>query len=112
MGARRCKIDRTVPAPQLLHLDMHVHMVGNGSAGSGGWLRLSGWHRFLAGFMLRAINIPRSALRGDLEKIYAEYLLEQVRTSSLDAVVLLAHERVHDESGRVVENRGSMFVPN
>ena len=28
-------------------------MVGNGVAGSGGWLRLKGWHRWLAGFMLR-----------------------------------------------------------
>ena len=34
-------------------LDIHVHMVGNGGGGSGGWLRLSGWHRWLAGFMLR-----------------------------------------------------------
>ncbi len=99
-------------APQPRRIDMHVHMVGNGFAGSGGWLRLSGWHRFLAGFMLRAINIPGSALRGDLDRIFAEYLLEQVRGSSFDAVVLLAHERVYDETGRVMEDRGSMFVPN
>src|SRR4051812_18697844 len=93
-------------------IDMHVHMVGNGGGGSGGWLRLSGWHRWLAGFMLRQLGVPGSALEGDLESIYAEQLLQRVRGSSMDAVVLLAHERVHDPDGTPREDLGSMFVPN
>lgn len=95
-----------------VRIDMHVHMVGNGAAGSGGWLRLSGWHRWLAGFMLRQLGLPRSALRGDLEKLYSDHLLELVRASSLDAIVLLAHERVHDSDGTPRDGLGSMFVPN
>jgi len=93
-------------------IDIHVHMVGNGVAGSGGWLRLKGWHRALAGFMLRQLGVPSSALEGDLENIYAEHLLRLVRQSSLDAVVLLAHERVHDADGTPRDDLGSMFVPN
>jgi predicted TIM-barrel fold metal-dependent hydrolase len=93
-------------------IDMHVHMVGNGVAGSGGWLRLKGWHRWLAGFMLRQLGIPASALEGDLEAIYAEHLGKLVREASMDAVVLLAHERVHDPDGTPREDLGSMFVPN
>ena len=95
-----------------VRIDMHVHMVGNGVGGSGGWLRLKGWHRALAGFMLRQLGMPPSSLAGDLEKIYAEHLLELVRASSLDAVVLLAHERVHDSDGTPRNDLGSMFVPN
>ncbi len=95
-----------------LRIDMHVHMVGNGSAGSGGWLRLNGWHRWLAGFMVRQLGFPASVLEGDLEKVYAARLLELVRASSFDAVVLLAHERVHDSDGRPRDDLGSMFVPN
>jgi predicted TIM-barrel fold metal-dependent hydrolase len=95
-----------------MRIDMHVHMVGNGVAGSGAWLRLSGWHRWLAGFMLRQLGVPASALLGDLEKLYAEHLLEIIRASSLDAVVLLAHERVHDPDGTPRDDLGSMFVPN
>ena len=91
---------------------MHVHMVGNGVAGSGGWLRLKGWHRWLAGFMLRQLGVPASALEGDLEALYAEHLLKLVRGSSMDAVVLLAHERVHDPDGTPRDDLGSMFVPN
>jgi len=93
-------------------IDAHVHMVGNGVAGSGGWLRLKGWHRWLAGFMLRQLGVPASALEGDLETIYAEHLGKLVRESSMDAVVLLAHERVHDTDGTPREDLGSMFVPN
>lgn len=93
-------------------IDMHVHMVGNGGGGSGGWLRLSGWHRWLAAFMLRQLGVPASALEGNLEAIYAEHLLRLVRDSSMAAVVLLAHERVHDPNGTPRDDLGSMFVPN
>ena len=95
-----------------VRIDMHVHMVGNGVSGSGGWLRLKGWHRALAGFMLRQLGMPATALEGDLEMIYAEHLVRLVRESSLDAVVLLAHERVHDPDGAPRDDLGSMFVPN
>ena len=91
---------------------MHVHMVGNGVAGSGGWLRLSGWHRWLAGFMIRQLGFPANVLDGDLEGVYAEHLLKLIRGSSLDAVVLLAHEQVHDPDGTVRRDLGSMYVPN
>src|SRR6266513_1142155 len=97
---------------QPARIDMHVHMVGNGGSGSGGWLRLSGWHRRLAVFMVRQLGMPGSALEGDLETLYAELLLRLVRESSLDAIVLLAHERVHDPDGTPREDLGSMFVPN
>ncbi len=93
-------------------IDMHVHMVGNGVGGSGSWLRLKGWHRALAGFMLRQLGMPASALESDLEQIYSECLLELVRASSIDAIVLLAHERVHDPDGTPRNDLGSMFVPN
>jgi hypothetical protein len=93
-------------------IDMHVHMVGNGGGGSGGWLRLNGWHRWLAGFMLRQLGVPASALEGNLEAIYSEHLAGLVRDSSMDAVVLLAHERVHDPDGTPRDDLGSMFVPN
>ena len=94
------------------YIDMHVHMVGNGGDGSGGWLRLGVWHRWLAGFMLRQLGLSRSALEGDLESQYAAELLGLIRASSLDAVVLLAHEQVHDPDGTPRPDLGSMFVPN
>ena len=93
-------------------IDMHVHMVGNGSSGSGGWLRLKGWHRWLAGFMVRQLGLSAQALEGNLDELYADKLLALVRDSSFDSVVLLAHERVHDPDGTPRDDLGSMFVPN
>jgi predicted TIM-barrel fold metal-dependent hydrolase len=62
--------------------------------------------------MLRQLGVPASALKGDLESIYAGHLVELVRESSMDAIVLLAHERVHDPEGTPRADLGSMFVPN
>ena len=100
------RIDPTRP------IDMHVHIVGNGAGGTGCWLRVTGWHRPLAALMLRQIGLPGSAMRGDLDGLYIARLLELVRESSLGAVVILAQDDVHDESGRVMPGVGSFYVPN
>ena len=93
-------------------IDMHVHLVGNGSAGSGCWLRTPLWRWPLSVFMARHIGLPVTALWGDLDRLYVEKLLHWVRTSSLDAVVILAQEQVYDANGRTVDRHGAAYVPN
>jgi uncharacterized protein len=93
-------------------IDMHVHVVGNGTGRTGCWLRVRGWHRPLAVMMLRHIGLPGDAMKGDLDRLYVERLLELVRGSSLGAAVILAQDGVHDEQGRVMEGIGSFHVPN
>src|SRR6267142_630838 len=93
-------------------LDCHVHIVGNGSGGSGCWLRVRGWHRPLAALMLRHIGLPLTAMTGDLEGLYLKRLLDLVRGSSLGGAVILAQDLVYDEQGREIEGVGSFYVPN
>ncbi len=93
-------------------VDLHVHIVGNGSGGTGCWLRVNAWRRPLAELMLRQVGLPRSVIRGDLDRLYVERLLEMVRGSSVGAAVILAHDHVRDDQGQVVEGAGSFFVPN
>src|SRR4051812_23440487 len=93
-------------------VDMHVHIVGNGSSGSGCWLRVQGWHRPMAAFMCRHIGLPLRALSGDFDQLYIQRLVKLTRESSLGAVVILAHELVYEPSGRVMEGKGSFYVPN
>src|SRR5689334_9886531 len=93
-------------------IDMHVHVVGNGTGGTGCWLRVTGWHRPLATLMLRHVGLPADAMSGDLDRLFIERLLEQVRSSSLSAAVILAQDEVHDDQGRVMRDVGSFFVPN
>src|SRR6266536_2465850 len=75
-------------------------------------LLAGGWHRPLAGLMLRHIGLPASAMRGELDRLYAERVLQLLRASSIGAAVILAHDQVYDEHGKVIEGVGSFYVPN
>jgi hypothetical protein len=89
-------------------IDMHVHLVGNGSGGTGCWVRTKGIQRLYAAFMLQHVGLPQSALRGDLDRLYVERLLQFVRESSLGAAVILAHEQVYDEHGKLTRCDGGI----
>src|SRR6267378_6849536 len=93
-------------------IDAHVHIVGNGSGGTGCWLRVTGWHRPLAAIMVRGIGLPLNCLKGDLDRLYVERLLEQIRASSVRHAVILAQDLVHDDQGRPLKDAGSFYVPN
>lgn len=92
-------------------IDAHVHIVGNGGSGSGCWLRLSGIHRALAAYMLKALGLPQNLDGADFDATYVECLRSLVETSSLGSIVILAQEQVYDESGARMEF-GSFHVPN
>jgi len=62
--------------------------------------------------MLRDIGLKPGALDGNLESSYISRLLEQLRSSSLGAAVILAHDLVYDEQGKPIPNAGSFYVPN
>jgi predicted TIM-barrel fold metal-dependent hydrolase len=66
----------------------------------------------MAVLMLRSIGLPLSTLKGALEELYLKRLLEQLRSSSLGAAVILAQDLVYDERGKPIENFGSFYVPN
>ncbi|MDB6152029.1 MAG: Amidohydrolase 2 [Chthoniobacteraceae bacterium] len=93
-------------------LDAHVHIVGNGGGGTGCWMRTGLLRRPMQSLMCKHIGLPLSALKGDFDRLYVERLLELVRTSSLDGAVILAHEQVYDEHGKLMEGAGSFHVPN
>ncbi len=75
-------------------------------------MRLDAWHKPLARFMVHHIGLPQSALDGDLDYLFVQRLLHLVQTSSLGAVVILAHEKVYREDGEEMKNFGSVYVPN
>jgi predicted TIM-barrel fold metal-dependent hydrolase len=62
--------------------------------------------------MLSGVGLPRSALTGDLDGLYAEQLLRFVRLSSLDAAVILAQDEPRRDDGSIIEGAGSFYVPN
>jgi predicted TIM-barrel fold metal-dependent hydrolase len=62
--------------------------------------------------MLHGFGLRRSVLSQNLDSAYTDKLLTFVRTSSLDAAVILAQDEPHDASGRKLEGVGSFYVPN
>lgn len=95
-----------------LRIDCHVHVVGNGTGGTGCWYRPRGLTRYGAPFMLRGVGLTGAALTGDLDGLYTERLLAFVRESSLDAAVLLAQDEPHREDGEPIRDVASFYVPN
>ncbi len=93
-------------------LDMHVHLVGNGLGGSGCWLRIPRSHQLMAGYILRHLKLGVPMHHPDFDALWVTRLLEYLRTSSLSATVLLAHEQVYDDDGKLMEGHGSFYVPN
>jgi hypothetical protein len=95
-----------------LRYDGHVHLVGNGLAGSGCWLKVPrGWHRFLAEFMRRGVGLPVRLDDPGFDEAYVANLVTLVRGSGLDRALLLAQEEVYDDAGRKLDF-GSFHVPN
>ena len=94
-------------------IDMHVHMVGTASGGHGCWLRITPGKLPLYAFMLRHIGLPLNSLRSpDFDDLFVNNLLGHIRSSTLDAVVLLAQEQVYDDDGYLLKGWGNAYVPN
>ncbi len=100
----------------LRKIDGHVHLLGDGSSGSGCWFNLKGpWSQILARILIKEIGLPQSVLKKggtNLDQLYAERLLQQVRDSSLDAILLLAQEVPRDSHGTEMVGVGAFYVPN
>lgn len=66
----------------------------------------------MARVIVHETGLPSSALRDGLDAQLVGRLVEMVRTSSLDSVVLLAQDLPHRDDGTPLPERGAFFVPN
>jgi len=97
---------------KLRKIDCHVHLVGDGSAGSGCWFKLPTlWDRFLGRMMVKGLGLPRTALKSGMDTLYGENLVCQIRESDLDAAVVLAQDIPYDAEGRPMAE-AQFYVPN
>ncbi|MFC4993762.1 amidohydrolase family protein [Rubritalea tangerina] len=97
----------------LRKVDCHVHIVGDGSSGSGAWFELpTPYKRLLGRMMIRGIGLEQSTLQWGLDAAYVENLAKQVRESDLDAVVVLAQDIAYRADGIALEDDAQFYVPN
>ena len=94
-------------------IDCHVHLVGDGSSGSGCWFRLDSiYQKLQSRLMLKGMNIDPQYLNGGLDDIYIETVATMVEESSLDATLLLAQDVPYDRSGNPIPEKAAYYVPN
>jgi len=92
-------------------VDGHVHLVGNGIKGSGCWIRMTGWHRMMGSMMSRTLGMPVGFNHEDFDEVYVGKLVDDIRASPLDHVLLLSQDEVYHSDGSR-RDFGSFHVPN
>jgi uncharacterized protein len=93
-------------------IDLHVHVLGNGLAGSGCRLQRVWWHEPFVQMMARSIGIDVGAGDPHLDESYARRLGSWLHESSLAGVVLLACDDVHQDDGVPRPDLSRIYVPN
>jgi hypothetical protein len=96
-----------------LRLDGHVHLIGDGSSGSGCWLKLDGIVRQVQGrFLLSAAGLPGSCLKDGMDLAFELRVAKLFESSNLDGLLLLAQDEAYQTNGSKIQGFGSFHVPN
>ena len=96
----------------MLKIDGHVHFVGDGSNGSGCWLRRNLGDRLFEPIVKSQAGIYRSSQKLGIDQAYEEKLINLINDSSLDAVLLLAMDYPYDQEGNCRKDEAKFYVPN
>ena len=96
-----------------MRIDGHVHFVGDGSNGSGCWLRRTSLlDRIVEPIVKAQAGIFRSSKKLGIDQAYEEKLIQLIDQSTLDAVLLLAMDYPYDEGGNCLKEKAKFYVPN
>ena len=96
-----------------MRIDGHVHFVGDGSNGSGCWLRSHTLlDRIVEPVVKAQAGIYRSSQKLGIDRAYEERLTRLISKSSLDAVLLLAMDYPYNEDGKCLREKAKFYVPN
>ena len=96
-----------------MRIDGHVHFVGDGSNGSGCWLRSNTLlDRIVEPIVKAQAGILQSSNELGVDQAYEEKLIQLIDQSTLDAVLLLAMDYPYDEDGNCLKEKAKFYVPN
>jgi predicted TIM-barrel fold metal-dependent hydrolase len=96
-----------------MRIDGHVHFVGDGSNGSGCWLKSNTLlDRIVEPIVKAQAGILQSSKKLGVDQAYEEKLIQLIDQSILDAVVLLAMDYPYDEDGNCLKEKAKFYVPN
>jgi uncharacterized protein len=92
-------------------IDLHVHLAGVGTEGSGCWISPT-FRRRLTFRALRILyGITDRSMETDADRAWAAMVAGLVRSSSLDHAVALGFDGTYDQHGRLDRRCSQMVVP-
>jgi predicted TIM-barrel fold metal-dependent hydrolase len=94
-----------------MKVDVHVHLAGVGTGGSGCWTSPDFLNRPVLRMLRRLYRISESQMRTSADQDWAALIADHVRASELDAAVALGFDGVYDRSGELDRRRSQMIVP-
>lgn len=94
-----------------MKIDVHVHLAGVGTGGSGCWLSPRFTSRYTFRILRRWYGITDAQLRESVDQEWAARIARLVRESELDRAVALGFDGVYDARGEPDRERSQMIVP-
>lgn len=94
-----------------LRIDVHVHLAGVGTGGSGCWIAPRFERRYTFRLLRWWHGITAEQLRESVDQDWAERVARQVRESELDRAVVLGFDGVYDARGQLDRDRSQLIVP-
>lgn len=94
-----------------MKIDVHVHLAGAGTQGSGCWLSPRFQGRYTFRLLRRMHRITDEQMRDSVDQDWAASVARRVRESELDRAVALGLDGVYDARGELDLERSQMIVP-
>ena len=97
-----------LPQPRAPVIDFHVHLFGVDTGGTGCIVSETNRKHWNYTFLRKLLGLREQHLDQD----FVSALVRQLRGSSIDMAVLLAHDGRYDSAGRFDNGTTSIYVPN
>lgn len=94
-----------------LRIDVHVHLAGVGTAGSGCWISPGFERRYTFRLLRWWHGITAEQLGTSVDQDWAERVAQHVRESELDRAVVLGFDGAYDARGELDRDRSQLIVP-
>lgn len=102
---------QTPPGSRAPRIDIHAHLAGTGTAGSGCWISPAFRRRITFRLLRLWYRITDEQMRRSADQDWAAMLAGYVRDSQLDCAVALGFDGAYDQRGELDRERSQMIIP-
>ena len=108
LGVAGCS-SRPIAQPRAPIVDFHVHLMGVGDGGTGCFLSPAQRELRNYRFLLTLLGLSEN---GRMDQDYVEFLVRQLRASSIAQAVLVGQDKRYDGNGHPDDEATAFYVPN